>query len=36
MIGKNKCTENYNKNNTYKKSISFNPQNSNIITNINN
>ena len=35
MIGENKYIDNYNRNNTYKMGISFNPQNGNIITSIN-
>ena len=35
IVTENKFIENYNKNNTYKMGISFNPQNGNIITSIN-
>ena len=35
MIGENKYIEHYNRNNTYKMEVSFNPQNGNIITSIN-
>ena len=35
IVNENKFIENYNKNNTYKMGISFNPENGNIITSIN-
>ena len=35
IVNENKFIENYNKNNTYKMGISFNPLNGNIIANIN-
>ena len=35
IVEENKFIENYNKNNTYKMEISFNPLNGNIITSIN-
>ena len=35
MLGENKIIEHYNRNNTYKMEVSFNPQNGDIITSIN-
>ena len=35
MLGENKYIEHYNGNNTYKMEVSFNPQNGDIITSIN-